>query len=185
MSILRKARIIDTQKKIPEFSVQFNPNSLEYSIGEERHSNKKVKDERTGSDLLQSDATKRANSGRLSVKLFFHTYTNDLVYTDVNEEIAHLRRFYQYTSSSEKSNNPVIVFAWGTFAMEGIITSFKVNYHMFAPDGTPVQAEVSITIKGDDRIANSSVLAAQDQGALGSAAGQDSQLLNDLSWLFQ
>lgn len=176
---------MDTQKKIPEFSVQFNPNSLEYFIGEERRTSKKTKNERTKSDLFQSDVTKRANSGYLSVKLFFYTYTNDQTYTDVNEEIAHLRKFYQYTSSSEKSSNPVIIFAWGTFAIQGIISSFSVSYQMFAPDGTPVQAEVSITIRGNDCTANSAALAAQGQSALDAASGQAYQILKGLSWLFQ
>lgn len=188
MVALRKARIYDPKNDIPEFYVQFNPNSLEYSIGKDIYATKKTKDERTQTDLSQSDVTKVSNSGHLSVKLFFYTYTNETTYDDVNVDIAHLRRFYRYTASSENGSQPVVIFAWGTLALRGIMTSLSVSYQMFAPDGTPVQAEVSITIEGSDPQmdyeVSSHASGKQFKSARELAGGQNGQLPDDLSWLF-
>ena len=189
MSVLRKARIYDPYNKIPEFYVQFNPNSLEYSIGKDIYATKKTKDENTQADLSQSDPTKVSNSGHLSVKLFFYTYTNETTYDDVNIDIAHLRRFYRYTASSTQGNQPVIGFAWGSLSLQGIMTSLSVSYQMFAPDGTPVQAEASITIKGSDPNmdygASSHASSKQFKSTRELAGGQNGQLPDNLSWLFQ
>lgn len=188
MSVLRKARIYDPKNEIPEFYVQFNPNSLEYSVGEDIYATKKTKEGNTQIDLSQSDVTKASNSGHLSVKLFFYTYTNETTYDDVNIDIAHLRRFYRYTASSTQGNQPVIVFAWGTLALRGIMTSLSVSYQMFAPDGTPVQAEASITIKGSDPNmdygASSHASSRQFKSTRELDGGQDGQLPDRLSWLF-
>lgn len=189
MSLLRKARIYDPKNEIPEFYVQFNPNSLEYSIGKDIYATKKTKDERTQTDLSQCDPTKVSNSGHLSVKLFFYTYTNETTYDDVNIDIEHLRRFYKYTTSSTKCNQPVIIFAWGTLALRGIMTSLSVSYQMFAPDGTPVQAEVSITIEGSDPNMDYGASSSHASGKWFKSTreldgGQNGQLPDGLSWLF-
>lgn len=188
MSVLRKARIYDPKNKIPEFYVQFNPNSMEYSIGSDTYATKKTKDERVQADLSQNDVTKGSNSGRLSVKLFFYTYTNETTYDDVNIDIAHLRRFYKYSASSAQGDQPVIIFAWGTLALRGIMTSLSVTYQMFAPDGTPVQAEASITIEGSDfqmdYEASSHASSKQFSSTRELSGGQNGQLPDVLSWLF-
>lgn len=188
MSVLRKARIYDQDDEIPEFYVQFNPNSLEYSLGKDIYDTKKVKDERTQTDLSQGDVTKVSNSGHLSVKLFFYTYTDESTYSDVNVDIAHLRSFYRYTASSTQGNQPVIIFAWGSLALKGIMTSLSVSYQMFAPDGTPVQAEASITIEGNDLPmvyeASSHASEKQFKSTRELAGGQNGQLPDGLSWLF-
>lgn len=188
MSVLRKARIYDQDDEIPEFYVQFNPNSLEYSLGRDIYATKKAKDKRTQTDLSQSDPTKVSNSGHLSVRLFFYTYTNETTYGDVNVDIAHLRRFYRYTASSTKCDQPVIIFAWGSLALRGVMTSLSVSYQMFAPDGTPVQAEASITIEGNDLPmvyeASSHASEQQFKNTWELAGGQNGQLPGDLSWLF-
>ena len=41
-----------------------------------------------------------------------------------------------------------IYFFWGTIAVAGMLKQMSVNYTMFAPDGTPVRAQVNITIEG-------------------------------------
>lgn len=188
MSVLEKARIYDRDNEIPEFYVQFNPNSLEYSLGHDIYATKKAKNEQTQTDLSQSDPTKVSNSGHLSVKLFFYTYTNETTYGDVNVDIAHLRRFYKYTASNTQGNQPVIVFAWGSLALQGVMTSLSVSYQMFAPDGTPVQAEASITIEGNDLQmvyeASSHASEKQFKSTRELTGGQSGQLPDGLSWLF-
>jgi len=36
---------------------------------------------------------------------------------------------------------------WGSFIMTGVLASANVTYTMFAPDGSPLRAKMSITIK--------------------------------------
>lgn len=82
----------------------------------------------------------------LSVTLFFNTL-NDLYqdsYGDVREEI---RRLYPYTNTNTNKAKQLYFF-WGSVAVAGNLTCMSVTYTMFAPDGTPVRAQVSITIEG-------------------------------------
>lgn len=62
-----------------------------------------------------------------------------------------------------------------------------VSYQMFAFDGTPVQAEVSITIRGEDpdvsaALSNQALAGVSDTGFLQQ---DDALYLSSLSWLFQ
>ena len=43
-----------------------------------------------------------------------------------------------------------MAFAWGSLIHIGELNSLSVSYRMFASDGTPVQAEVSLSIVGDE-----------------------------------
>ena len=82
----------------------------------------------------------------LSVTLFFNTL-NDLYqdsYGDVREEI---RRLYPYTNTNTNKAKQLYFF-WGSVAVAGNLTCMSVTYTMFAPDGTTVRAQVSITIEG-------------------------------------
>ncbi len=103
---------------------------------------------------------------RLSVTLFFNTLTDlyQTSYRDVREDI---RQLYRYTNTTEKyagssvssrgrttvtrsKTHPAeqIYFFWGTIAVAGMLKQMSVNYTMFAPDGKPVRAQVSICIEG-------------------------------------
>lgn len=151
---MEKAKIYDPEKENEAFTVQFNPNFLEYSIhsnqknGKNTHS--KIADSAAEEENLQSDPTGYTDKAILSVRLFFHTYQNETAYTDVREEVKKLRKFARRSSNSASENDPKITFAWGTICHTGTLDSFSVTYQMFASDGTPVQAEVSISISGED-----------------------------------
>lgn len=103
---------------------------------------------------------------RLSATLFFNTLTDlyQASYKDVRDDI---RQLYRYTNTVEKHTKTTvssksiksrtdsktykaqqIYFFWGTIAIAGMLKQMSVNYTMFAPDGTPVRAQVSITIEG-------------------------------------
>ena len=41
---------------------------------------------------------------------------------------------------------PVILFVWGRFSFQGVVTSLTQKYTMFLSDGTPVRAECAVTI---------------------------------------
>jgi hypothetical protein len=42
---------------------------------------------------------------------------------------------------------PVILFVWGRFSFQGVVTSLTQKYTMFLSDGTPVRAECAVTIQ--------------------------------------
>jgi len=197
MIVYQKARIFDPNSPTNGFYVQFNPNTLEYSAGLSGKAYKHVKKKEgygnAGEPDFQNPLLAGAQIARLSVRLFFHSYVNDLVFSDVRPNINRIRAFLpvspkeDVTRTQNNSKLPQITFAWGTLTHTGTLESFQVTYQMFAFDGTPVQAEVAITIRGEDP----DVSAASNNLALGPVSGtdfsrqDDTLFLSDLSWLFQ
>ena len=155
MIVYQKARIFDPDSPKNGFSVQFNPNTLEYSAGIDFRSQKGVAEQGGDGQMqvseFQSSPLGKKQSARLSVRLFFHSYINELTYSDVRPTINRIRAFLPAAAESAatgntapKSSKPKISFAWGTMTHTGTLESFQATYQMFAFDGTPVQAEVSM-----------------------------------------
>lgn len=197
MIVYQKARIFDPESPKSGFSVQFNPNTLEYSAGIDWRTETNVWDPKKRGNLQaeehQSSPLNRPQGARLSVRLFFHSYINELTYSDVRPAINRIRAFLPVTTGGRdtntnlKSSKPQISFAWGTMTHTGTLESFQVTYQMFAFDGTPVQAEVAITIRGEDpdvsAALNNQMLSAEvDTDFLQQ---DDALYLSSLSWLFQ
>lgn len=197
MSIYQKARIFDPDSPTNIFYVQFNPNTLEYSASISQEAQKNVQD-RNGSGNIQTPNTQQSplaaeQGSTLVVRLFFHSYLNDLVFRDVRPDVNRVRAFLPAASGSSASSpsvrasSPRITFAWGTMIYTGTLESFQATYQMFAFDGTPVQAEAVATIRGEDQ----EVAAGTGNQGSGTASGADSSqqddalFLSDLSWLFQ
>lgn len=151
---MEKAKIYDPDKPADAFYVQFNPNSLEYSIGSNRRNGKGVRskpaDSGAGEEHLQSDPTSGTDRASLCVKLFYHTFFSEKNYWDVRLEIEKIRAFVRSSGNAGSANDVKIAFSWGTITHVGMLDSFSVSYQMFASDGTPVQAEVSVSITGED-----------------------------------
>lgn len=64
----------------------------------------------------------------------------------VDEQIDQFMNYaYRITGAIHRPNYVMVV--WGTFIMTGVLESASVNYTMFAPDGTPLRAKMSVTIK--------------------------------------
>lgn len=132
------------------FTVQFNPRSLGYSVSANKENAKGTEEEDPGRNPhLQCDPTDSTGKATLSVKLFYHTYYNSSTYTDVREEIDKLRKAVR-KAGNDIQETVKITFAWGSLIHSGVMQNFSVEYQMFASDGTPVQAEVSFSICGDD-----------------------------------
>lgn len=51
-----------------------------------------------------------------------------------------------YNISGDSHEPSYIMVAWGKFIMTGVLKTAKVNYTMFAADGTPKRARMNITI---------------------------------------
>lgn len=190
MSTLEKARIFDADTHNDVLYVQFNPNTLEYSVGTSGQSLKGVAGQ-SGSGALQEPQSQQSpvaawRGASLSVKLFYHTYTSPDKFTDVREEINRIRAYLPATSAQGRSSSPRITFAWGTLTLTGTLESFHVSYQMFAHDGTPVQAEVSISIRGEDPdVTAESTNQMLDAKSEKKTVQDDDSAGEDIFWLFE
>lgn len=88
----------------------------------------------------------------LSMQLFFDDFGS--AKGDVTPKIATLLKWQLPTSKSGKRPAPPLInFQWGNkqlSAFQGVLTEVAVNYKLFRKDGTPIQAEVDITIEGEE-----------------------------------
>ena len=190
MASLEKARIFDRDKPNDILYVQFNPNTLEYSAGTSGQALKGVSGQ-SGSGVSQEPHSQQSpvavsRGAFLSVKLFYHTYTSPDKFTDVREEINCIRAYLPAPSARSRSSSPRITFAWGTMSLTGTLESFHVSFQMFAHDGTPVQAEVSISIRGEDP----DVTAESTNQVLGAKSEElttreEEAAGEDIFWLFE
>ncbi len=191
MADLEKAFICDPAKPNKKYYVQFNPNTLEYSVGRSQDSYKGVSaPDGQGfarEPQMQSPLLSCPEGSLLSVKLFYHTYTGPENFIDVRTKIYNIRAFLPSGKGNSDVSSPRIQFSWGTLTYVGTLESFHVSYQMFAHDGTPVQAEVSIAIRGEDLdVSAQSNNQAQSGGKkLELEAAEEAPPPDDIIWLFQ
>lgn len=199
MIVYQKARIFDPDSPTKGFYVQFNPNTLEYSAGKDWRTQKNVVNPGANGSLQAQEPEQQAPpfgdelGSTLSVRLFFHSYINDTIFSDVRPGIHRIRAFLpvmpagRKTGPGAKAASPRITFAWGTTIYTGTLEFFHAAYQMFAFDGTPVQAEVAITIRGEDQeiSASSSNQALSALSDTDFSRQDDALLLSGVSWLFQ
>lgn len=152
MSTLKKACIFDPDNNKKSFYVQFNPNTLSYAAGS--NTSQSCGEASTNglghNGQVQGDPTGVTGLSTLSATLFFYTYQNETSYQDVRKEVNRIRAFLRRSNDGNGVISRKIGFSWGTLTMKGTLESISASYQMFAEDGTPVQAEVSITILGED-----------------------------------
>lgn len=146
MNALGKARIYPTKRPGEIFYVQFNPNTLQYRVDMKSVSDK----DGTASIPKQKDATGQSGRAELSMTLFFYSFRSETDYEDVRKNINKLRPYLSRWTEKGQVMEEEVTFAWGTLSLEGYLRSMDVSYQMFASDGTPVQAEVRITLVGED-----------------------------------
>lgn len=192
MGTLLKARLFETGVPKNGVYVQFNPNTLKYSAGLERSAHKgvqaKKEDGLAEAPQSQNSPLRPERGSTLSVELFYHTYVSESSYTNLRPEINKIRSFLYSANEEGQVAAASVTFAWGNMTYVGILESFNVTYQMFASDGTPVQATVSITIRGEDpdvraAAANDHL---QDRGESVEYAPLDSEkLVESVAWLFQ
>lgn len=190
MGALKKARIYNPDQYNDGFYVQFNPNTLGYSAGSnlERGARSPEGRDSSGNRPVQGDPTGQTGLSTLSVTLFFHTYESEASYTDVRQEVNRIRAFLRRSNDNEGVISPKIAFSWGTLTVVGTLEHLSASYQMFASDGTPVQAEVSISILGEDPDITAegidraaSVEVKRDQGASWREQGE---IPEAVGWLF-
>lgn len=150
MGALEKARIYNPDQPTDGFYVPFNPNTLSYSVGSNLDSGMSPQDSTSPQAQMQGDPTGQTGTAQLSASLFFYTYENETTYQDVRQEVNRLRVFLRRSNDGNGVISKKIAFSWGTLTVIGTLEHISVSYQMFAFNGTPVQAEVSITIAGED-----------------------------------
>ena len=136
---LTKAYLVNLETG-EEIQCLFNPN--EYSISK--------------SNSWKEKSTRRSNVPRLEftgggptelkLELFFDTYEKGGSARDYVKKIISLTQISQ--SGSGDPEPPRCMFSWGTnFEFEAVITNVSARFTLFRPDGTPVRATVSLTLK--------------------------------------
>lgn len=145
-----------------KFYVPFNPSeiTIDEAIGvldtDEDDSMEEIKNLLAGNFTGWQHPLKTTSSHQkkgqlvLSVTLFFNTLTS--LYQDSYEDVRnYISQLYPYTNKTAEKNGKIeqIYFFWGSIAVAGVLSSMNVHYTMFAPDGKPVRAQVSISIRGD------------------------------------
>lgn len=128
------------------FNVKINPETyaLDYKVkyAEEQASG-------TSGDLPQFDKVEPLTLG---FKFIFDSTgalpgtTDDEREKGIEEEIARFKKVvFDYVG--EKHAPPFLELSWGTLLFRCVLTSMKINYKLFRPDGTPVRAEVDAKFK--------------------------------------
>jgi hypothetical protein len=84
----------------------------------------------------------RGEARSLTLELFLDR-TNSR--QNVEDDLAALRKFVEI--DSELHAPPVCEFRWGRTTFQGVVTSLKEKYSLFADDGQVVRARVSLSLK--------------------------------------
>lgn len=165
MSVLQKAYICPYREGRPVLGektfVQFNPSeiSVEEAIGADTVAGDmeaELANMWKGCSIGWQQPVNTSTAGQrkkeltLSAMLFFNTLEslNQTTYEDVR---GYIQPLYRYTNKTAEKQGKLeqIYFVWGSIAVAGILTQMSVRYTMFAPDGIPVRAQVTISIRGD------------------------------------
>lgn len=137
---MEKARIClldenDKEIKDKTIEVMFNPTDYSTSLNVE-----------WGEGNQNGMIFSRSNYGNLDLKLFFDTYEKG---TDVRE--AGIKKIAELglpsVEGEERKKPPVCLFQWGKFKFKGVIEKVDQSFTMFLSDGTPVRANVNVTMK--------------------------------------
>lgn len=152
MPALEKARLMeidaDEAAKVvsgSEIPVQFNPASLKLSLA-----NKVETQDTRGQQLRQY-------LGKTSTTLAFELQfdTSDEGSTDspvsVRTRTSAIERFVlPKGTGKQKQKPPKARFIWKDLQVDGIIEDLSIDFDLFAADGTPLRAKMSVTMKEQD-----------------------------------
>jgi hypothetical protein len=118
----------------------FNP--FEYTVRKSNSYKHKFNNDRNVPNMEFSKAGEKT----LALKLTFDTYEKG---EDVSQRTRVLWELMSKISDSPVGNKkipPPVVFEWGVFEFFAVIKSVSQKFTMFLMDGTPVRAEVDITL---------------------------------------
>ncbi len=147
MSALEKAKLVEIssdEKATPsnEVDVQFNPTTLRLQLAASL-----PQDTPPGSQVRQSNGS---TSATLSLDLVFDTADEGTTSrpVSVREKTAMVERFViAAPGTANKEKPPKLRFIWGDFQFDGVVNNISIDFDLFASDGTPLRAKVSLSIQ--------------------------------------
>lgn len=92
-----------------------------------------------------------AQSGSMSLRLFFDTTDAGGPVTDYTDKLLSLMEVDPSLPGSNENNNnarpPWVQFHWGSmYSFKAVVTSASVTFTYFATDGTPLRADVDLSL---------------------------------------
>ncbi|MEV5967191.1 hypothetical protein AB0L70_35810 [Kribbella sp. NPDC051952] len=147
MTALQKAKLAEVDgsgKASKEVAVQFNPASLKLN-----RSNSIDAGKSRGRQVQQYNGT---SSTTLTLELEFDTADQDAngEAVDVRTLTADITRFVLPGGKGSKAAPPRVRFSWGKFVLIGVMGSANEDLDLFSPEGVPLRAKVSVSIKEQD-----------------------------------
>ena len=121
-----------------EFDVQFNPESLEYSVSNT------LKEEGKGARKKQFIDR---SSAKLTMKLVFDTTDSG---EDVRERTDQVAALMRPVGEAGKQVPPNVEFSWGLYAFSGMVERHKETIDYFAASGVPLRATIELTLVSQD-----------------------------------
>lgn len=117
------------------FTLQFNPESLEYTISNEL-------DDRNSNNGARQVVKK--STAKLSMTLLFDTTDTG---ADVREITANVEALLAPSrDSSRKQVPPKVAFKWGTISFQGVVEQYKETIDFFSPGGVPLRSSINLTL---------------------------------------
>lgn len=136
---LQRAKLVIESPKVADNVIDFRFNPTEYQLQKSNNF----------SDIpipgLESPPIQfvRGNSEKLTVELLADT--SDTL-KDVREVyVNRLRGLMKIRTESHAP--PIVNFVWSRNEFRGVIDSLNVTYTLFSPEGTPLRAKLSLTLK--------------------------------------
>jgi len=114
----------------------FNPEK--YSITKKNQWKKSKADKKKSAPQLEFTG---GGSEKLKVKLFFDTTESGVDVTTHTKRVFNLMKV-------QGEEPPKCTFSWGSYTSpRSVITNIKQNFLMFAPNGNPLRAELTVTFE--------------------------------------
>jgi hypothetical protein len=139
---LQPAKMINLANN-DEVLCMFNP--FEYSIAKQ---NSWERDTNSGQDA-PSLTFQRGGPMRLTLTLYFDTLADGKdvrQYTNKLWQMMMVDKPSEHTQSG-KSSPPEVAFSWGRLYFKAVITNMTQKFTLFTPEGTPVRANVNVTLE--------------------------------------
>jgi len=136
---LTRAKLVIESPKVPDNTIEFRFNPTEYQL---QKANNFAEIPIPG---LESPPIQfvRGNNERLSVELLADT--SDTL-QDVRElYVNKLRALLNIRGESHAP--PIVNFIWSRNEFRGVVESLNVTYVLFSPEGIPLRAKLSLTLK--------------------------------------
>ncbi len=162
-TVLAQLSSPDFGENVKKFEVQFNPESLTINAATQAAVNQK------SLSASKENITKAPEGAEvmLGVTLIFDDVSDD-AFADYSNYLSYAkasakREINKLAGSTKKhsvaaqvegfisaisnENTRFVVFVWGGFSYQGMLRKLDTRYTMFAPDGSPIRAEVSLSIE--------------------------------------